>query len=158
MLTSPNPCLQGMGQRASFFLSSAFLAQGSLARAADSLARNSESPSCCKGPWITGVEERSRIPSTEKPVAPQHQPGQEGEMLESIAEGLGVRVPADPRAELPAPHGHLTGHPTRNSFTYNITSESHFWWQLSRVQPIPHQFCCPGLAQSPRQTAYWSHR
>ena len=48
--------LQGMGQHPTmciFFLYSAFLAQGSQALTSESLARNSESPSYCKGPWTT---------------------------------------------------------------------------------------------------------
>lgn len=52
--------------RASFFLYSAFLAQGSLAETSKPLASYSESLSYCKGPWTTGVEERSKIPSVEK--------------------------------------------------------------------------------------------
>ena len=153
----PNTCCRewvNIPQRASFFLYSAFLVQGSLAQSSKSLARNSESLSHCKGPWITGVEERSKIPSTEKRAAPQHKPGQEGLMLESTTreESSGMRVPTDPWVELPAPDRHLARHPTSKNFIYNTASESHFWWQLSYFQHILYQFCHPELTQSQRQT------
>lgn len=105
-----------------------------------------------QNPWATakdlGQQEWRRGAGSPPLQVPQHKPGEYREMLETIAEGLGVQVPA----EQPAPHRHLTEHLMRNNFTYNIISKSHFWWQLSHVQHTLHQFWCPGLAQSPRQT------